>query len=88
MNGARENGVSERVYPELTAAAIVARAAAFERFAEWEAAHPSALSPTAALAAVAGLYEMLPAESRRRAPDPSGVMTFHALMARATPASR
>lgn len=77
-----------RLYPELTAAAIMAREAAFERFAEWEAGHPAMLPPAAAIAAVAALYEMLPAECRRRAPDPSGVMTFHALMARATAASR
>jgi hypothetical protein len=88
MNGARENGVTERVYPNLTCAAIMAREAAFERFAEWEAAHPAMLPPAAAIAAVAALYEMLPAESRRRAPDASGVMAFHALMTRVTPPSQ
>jgi len=31
---------------------------------------------------VAALYELLPPESRRRAPDPSGVQAFHELMAR------
>ncbi|HQU34941.1 MAG TPA: hypothetical protein PLB88_11540 [Thermoanaerobaculaceae bacterium] len=77
-----------RLYPGLTREALLAREAALERFAEWKAAHPVVLPPSAAIAAVAALYEMLPAESRRRAPDPSGVMTFHALMARATPPSR
>ena len=80
--------MTDRLYPELTRAALLARERALERFAEWEAAHPAALSPAAALAAVAALFEMLPAESRRRAPDPTGVMRFHELMARATPASR
>ena len=39
------------------------------------------------LAAVALLYDLLPAESRSRPPDPSGVMAFHALLARAGSAS-
>jgi hypothetical protein len=80
--------VIPKVYPGLTAEAIRAREAALERFACWEAEHPASRPASAALAAVAALYELLPAESRRRAPDPSGVMAFHALMARATPAAR
>ena len=80
--------MTERLYPELTRAALLAREGALEHFAEWEAAHPAALSPAAAIAAVAALFEMLPAASRRRDLDPAGVMRFHELMARVTPASR
>ena len=78
--------MSDRIYPGLTAEAIRARAAALERFARWEACHPQHLSPAAALAAAAALYELLPAESRTRPVDPSGVMAFHALLARAAAA--
>jgi hypothetical protein len=70
------------LYPELTREALTAREAALERFARWEARHPACRSASAAIAGVAALYELLPPESRRRPPDPSGVRAFHALMAR------
>ncbi len=72
--------MTERLYPDLTTEAIVARETALERYARWEAGHPALRSPSAAIAGVAALYELLPAASRCRAPDPSGVMTFHALL--------
>jgi hypothetical protein len=53
------------------------RAEAFEQFAAWEADHPSRLSPSAALEAIGALYEILPHASRRRLPDPTGVMMLH-----------
>ena len=77
-----------RLYPGLTAEAIRLREAALKRFARWEAEHPASRPASAAIAAVAALYELLPPESRRRAPDPSGVIAFHELMARGTPAAR
>ena len=73
-------GVTARVYPGLTAEAVLAREAALARFERWEADHPAHLGPGAALAAVAALYDLLPVSSRLRAPDPSGVMAFHALL--------
>ena len=35
------------------------------------------LSPAAAIAAIGTLYDLLPAESRRRAVDPAGVARMH-----------
>jgi hypothetical protein len=80
--------VITRVYPGLTAEAIRAREAALERFARWEEEHPATFSPAAAIAAATALYELLPAESRVRAVDPSGVMAFHAILSRIRPAGR
>ncbi len=51
--------MTERLYPELTRAALLAREGALEHFAEWEAAHPAALSPAAAIAAVAAIASLL-----------------------------
>lgn len=79
--------VTPRAYPGLTAEAMLAREAALVRFALWEADHPVHPGPAAALAAVAALYDLLPASSRLRAPDPSGVMAFHALLLQARPAT-
>lgn len=73
--------MAERIYPEVTRAAVLARAAALQRFDRWEASHPASLPAAAAIAGIAALYELLPAESRSRPPDPGGVRTFHALMA-------
>ena len=53
------------------------RAAAFARFAEWEASHPMMLAPAAAVAAVGSIYEMLPPESRQRPVDTTGVARMH-----------
>jgi hypothetical protein len=76
------------LYPGLTAEAFRAREAAFERCARWEAEHPKHWDPAAAIAAVTALYDLLPEESRRRAPDPSGIMAFHALLSRTLPTVR
>jgi hypothetical protein len=80
--------VTGRLYPDLTSEAVVAREAALERYARWEAGHPALRSAAAAIAGVAALYELLSPESRRRAPDPSGVEAFHELMARAAAVAR
>jgi hypothetical protein len=45
----------------------------FARYAEWAAAHPPAMTPADAVAAVGRLYELLPPESRRREVDTTGV---------------
>lgn len=79
--------VTSSTYPGLTAEAVLAREAALARFARWEADHLVHPGPAAALAAVAALYDLLPASSRLRAPDPSGVMAFHALLLQARPAA-
>jgi hypothetical protein len=87
MHGVKAKGVASSVNPGLTAEAVLAREAALARFARWEADHPAHLEPAAAIAAVAALYDLLPASSRLRAPDPSGVMAFHALLLRARSAA-
>jgi hypothetical protein len=53
------------------------RAEAYRRFEEWEVEHPMRLTPAASVAAVGELYALLPAGSRRRAVDPSGVARLH-----------
>jgi hypothetical protein len=73
---------TSRVYPGLTAEAVREREAALDRFARWQAHHHGDLAPEAAVAAVAELYELLPAASRFRAPDPSGVVAFHTFLLR------
>jgi hypothetical protein len=78
--------ITTRIYPGLTAEAVRDREVALERFASWEADHPALLAPDAALAAVAALYDLLPVATRRRAPDPSGVMAYHALFVHRGPA--
>jgi hypothetical protein len=80
--------MSSRFYPGLTAEAVRARAAALERFARWEAHHGPRLSAAAAVAAAGALYDLLPATSKTRPVDPSGVMALHALLARAAAARR
>jgi len=84
----KKKDAAAAVYPGLKAEAVRAREAALERFARWEAEHPTRWEPGAALAAVTALYDLLPPESRRRAPDPSGVMAFHALLSRTKPTVR
>ena len=67
----------KRIYAGLRAEAIQARSAALARFTAWERRHPPQSSAEVALAGVASLYELLPAESRRRPVDPSGVIVMH-----------
>ena len=52
----------------------------FVRFAAWEATHPPLMSAADAVAAVGALYELLPAESRYRAVDPTGIQQMHAAL--------
>jgi hypothetical protein len=59
------------------------RLEAHSRFDRWVAAHPTHLSPEAAVAAAGQLYELLPVTSRHRMVDPTGVMTLHRLLRRA-----
>jgi hypothetical protein len=79
--------ITSKVYPGLTAKAVRERETALERFARWQADHPAQPAPAAAIAAVAALYDLLPASGRRRAPDPSGVVAFHALLLQAKTAA-
>jgi len=53
------------------------RAEAYARFEEWEVLHPMRLDPTASVAAIGELYAWLPATSRRREVDPTGVAHLH-----------
>ena len=53
------------------------RLAALERFAHWDTAHPSYAEPAAALSGLGLLYDLLPAEARRRPVDASGVGVLH-----------
>ncbi len=62
--------------------AVQDRLDAHARFDEWVAAHPTRLSPAAAVAAAGRLYELLPPSSRTRPVDPGGVMTLHGLLRR------
>lgn len=70
-----------RIYPSLDAAAVRARAEALLRFAVWEKTRRPSLSPADALARVAFLFDLLPASSRLRPVDPSGVMRMHRRLA-------
>ena len=58
------------------------RAAALQRFADWEAAHPTRLAPSAALEAIGAIYQLLPPSGRRRQVDPTGVMALHETLSR------
>lgn len=53
------------------------RAIALERFARWRAQAPNRCDPATALSGLGALYEMLPAESRSRPVDASGVRALH-----------
>jgi hypothetical protein len=70
--------------PPRLADAIRERAAALERFADWEASHPARLSPGVALEAIGALYQLLPPAGRRRPVDPAGVMALHETPRRAS----
>ncbi|GBC80783.1 hypothetical protein [Thermoanaerobaculum aquaticum] len=57
------------------------RQAAWERYARWAAMKKSFLSPSAAVASVGFLYQLLPPESRKRPPDVRGVALMHRMLA-------
>ena len=65
------------IYGRLEASQVRERASALERFARWQERHPARLDPAVALAGVAALYELLPAESRARALETAGVRAMH-----------
>jgi hypothetical protein len=69
--------MAPRHYPGLTGDAVRARAAALTRFERAAESLPSMLSPAEAVAAVGLLYDLLPAASRERPVDPSGVAELH-----------
>jgi hypothetical protein len=67
----------DRHYASLRPEHVRERAAALERFAQWESRHPADPSPSAAIAGVAFLYDLLPVISRARPIDVSGVAEMH-----------
>lgn len=75
--------VTERAYPELTADLLRARSEQLERFARWEQAHAEyPATPSAAVAAIGTLYDLLPPNARVRPVDPRGVQAMHAALSR------
>jgi hypothetical protein len=62
------------------AAALQRRLEGFREFARWEATQKSTLPPALAIEIATSLYDLLPAESRRPAVDPSGVMRMQRLL--------
>ena len=63
--------------PQSRAEALREHQRALQRFAAWEARHPRAPSPQAALSAVGLLYDLLPADARSRPVDTRGVQALH-----------
>jgi hypothetical protein len=55
---------------------LLARAERLRRFNAWEARHPMELDGAAAIAAVGALYELIPADFRKRPFDPQGLCTI------------
>ena len=70
-----------RLYPDVDAEALRARAAGFERHAEWQRRNPSWPDAASALAQVAGLYEVLPPDARERPISTEGVAAMHRALA-------
>jgi hypothetical protein len=68
--------------PQPLADQLRERAAALQRFADWEAAHPHRLSARAALEAIGAIYQLLPPSGRHRPVDPTGVMALHLALSR------
>jgi len=64
------------------AALVRQRAAAFDRFAQWEAEHPTSLSAAVAIEAIGTLYDLMPPSARQRPVDVSGVARFHDMLRR------
>lgn len=54
----------------------------WQRFEQWSRENPHQISPQAAWSGIAGLYELLPPESRRRPVDTEGVRQLHRALAR------
>ena len=71
-----------RFYEHLNAATFRDRAAALERFQEWERTQPpSDLEPADAIAAIGLLYDLLPPASRQRPENAAGVQQMHRALA-------
>ena len=71
----------DRLYPDIDAAALRARAARFERHAEWQRRNPAWPDATSSLAQVAGLYELIPPNARERPVSTEGVAAMHRALA-------
>jgi hypothetical protein len=59
------------------AAALRHRLEAFVRYGQWEERSHTAISPAAAVAGLGFIYDLLPADARRRDVDPTGVQIMH-----------
>jgi hypothetical protein len=68
---------------EALRAAIERRNSGLRRFAAWAETQRCDLGPADAIASVAALFELLPADSREREVDASGVRAMHRLLAAA-----
>lgn len=55
---------------------LLARAEKLCRFNAWEREHPLELDEAAAIASVGFLYELIPADFRKRPFDPDGLCTM------------
>jgi hypothetical protein len=58
------------------------RAAALDRYAAWEAAHPTRLVPAEAVEALGALLDMMPRDVRERPVDTTGIARLHAALTR------
>jgi hypothetical protein len=63
------------------AQAMRRRAAALRLFDRWQARQPVAMEPAVAIAAIGWIWQLLPAPSRQRDPDPRGIERMQKLLA-------
>jgi hypothetical protein len=63
------------------AAALRRRLEAFVRYGQWEEGRHPAVAPAAAVASLGFIYDLLPADARRREVDPTGVQIMHRCLA-------
>ena len=70
-----------RFYLDVNAAALRAREMSLSRHAAWELAHGVRLDPAAAIAQVAGIYELIPEDRRHRPIAVDGVAAMHRALA-------
>jgi len=77
-HGGREaRDVAQKLTPMTDAPAVLEHQRALERFSAWEAQHPRAPTPEAAVGGIGYLYDLLPVEARRRPVDTRGVQALH-----------
>ena len=69
------------LYAGLSKADVELRARALDTFARWSSKHKSECLPSVALEGVGFLWELLPAASRERPVDATGVQKMHAALA-------